>query len=226
MMESKCGETSVLGTFCVWGSWGVDKGWTPLPTRPQRYCDPASLVFVFFPLFFSAVSCCVQKSSRLRRCRGWPEVSTNTILFYRLFILFFSFLYPFFFPFFFFEDKEKERKENLLRFGEASLIHFFLTAGTGSWLRNSRATETDWDLRLRSAESDLRLRLKASFNRPLKRIWRVSSMASMSSMKSALILWEKFLSRSSALFCFCRDIRMIMKVDWTLQFYEPINELG
>ena len=30
---------------CVWDwGWGVDGGWTPLPTRPQRYCDPASLV--------------------------------------------------------------------------------------------------------------------------------------------------------------------------------------
>ena len=25
---------------------GVNGGWLPLPTRPQRYCDPASLVFV------------------------------------------------------------------------------------------------------------------------------------------------------------------------------------
>ena len=26
------------------GALGVDGGWLPLPTRPQRYCDPASLV--------------------------------------------------------------------------------------------------------------------------------------------------------------------------------------
>ena len=26
------------------GAWGVDRGWPPLPTRPQQYCDPASLV--------------------------------------------------------------------------------------------------------------------------------------------------------------------------------------
>ena len=26
------------------GSWDVDGGWMPLPTCPQRYCDPASLV--------------------------------------------------------------------------------------------------------------------------------------------------------------------------------------
>ena len=36
---------SVLDVFVyVWGAWGMDGGWMPLPTRPQRYCDPASLV--------------------------------------------------------------------------------------------------------------------------------------------------------------------------------------
>ena len=29
------------------GEWRVDGGWTLLPTRPQQYCDPASLVFLF-----------------------------------------------------------------------------------------------------------------------------------------------------------------------------------
>ena len=24
--------------------WGVDRGWMPLPTLPQRYCDPVSFV--------------------------------------------------------------------------------------------------------------------------------------------------------------------------------------
>ena len=28
------------------GALGADGGWLPLPTRPQRYCDPASLVLV------------------------------------------------------------------------------------------------------------------------------------------------------------------------------------
>ena len=41
-------KTSVLDVFlgrCVGGgAWGVDWGWMPLPTRPQQYCDPASLV--------------------------------------------------------------------------------------------------------------------------------------------------------------------------------------
>ena len=37
--ESKSAKTSVLDAFCV------DGGWMPLPTRPQRYCDPATLFF-------------------------------------------------------------------------------------------------------------------------------------------------------------------------------------
>ena len=28
----------------VYGGWGVNGGWMPLPTHPQRYRDPASLV--------------------------------------------------------------------------------------------------------------------------------------------------------------------------------------
>ena len=28
------------------GALGVDGGWLPLPTRPQRDCDPASLVLL------------------------------------------------------------------------------------------------------------------------------------------------------------------------------------
>ena len=44
--KSKSAETSVLDAFCAckWGNWGVDWGWMPLPTRPQRFLDPASLV--------------------------------------------------------------------------------------------------------------------------------------------------------------------------------------
>ena len=34
----------------VWGAWGTDKGWMPLPIRPQQYCDPASLVLLEMPL--------------------------------------------------------------------------------------------------------------------------------------------------------------------------------
>ena len=33
---------------------GVDGGWMPLPTHPQRYCDPVSLVYCcLFHSFFS-----------------------------------------------------------------------------------------------------------------------------------------------------------------------------
>ena len=31
-----------------WG-WGEAGGWPPLPTRPQRYCDPSSLVLISQP---------------------------------------------------------------------------------------------------------------------------------------------------------------------------------
>ena len=34
----------LLCMFVGKGYWGVDGGWKPLPTRPQQYCDPASLV--------------------------------------------------------------------------------------------------------------------------------------------------------------------------------------
>ena len=34
------------------GALGVNGGWLPLPTRPQQYCDPASLVLSFFHSFF------------------------------------------------------------------------------------------------------------------------------------------------------------------------------
>ena len=35
--------------LCVRGEdWGLVGGWRPLPTRPQQYCDPASLVQTVF----------------------------------------------------------------------------------------------------------------------------------------------------------------------------------
>ena len=45
--QLKIGKMSVLDASftCVWG-WGLDGGWTPLPTHPHHYCDPASLVFL------------------------------------------------------------------------------------------------------------------------------------------------------------------------------------
>ena len=36
---------SVLGRG-LGGVLSVDRGWPPLPTRPQQYCDPASLVLL------------------------------------------------------------------------------------------------------------------------------------------------------------------------------------
>ena len=48
MHKSKSGNMIVLdallGISVGEGAWAVDRGWMPLPTRPQRYCDPASLV--------------------------------------------------------------------------------------------------------------------------------------------------------------------------------------
>ena len=49
--ESKIGKQALKMLFLVCvlvvGAWGVAEGWMPLPTRPQRYCDPASLVLNF-----------------------------------------------------------------------------------------------------------------------------------------------------------------------------------
>ena len=46
--EWKSWKRSVLDMFClslsINGALGMYRCWTPLPTRPQRYCDPASLV--------------------------------------------------------------------------------------------------------------------------------------------------------------------------------------
>ena len=42
--------------------WGMDGGWMPLPTHPQRYCDPASLV-----LFLSATEYYSNLDYNLRR---------------------------------------------------------------------------------------------------------------------------------------------------------------
>ena len=45
--------------------WGVDWGWMPLPTRPQRYCDPTSLVWVLY--LMSNLGCFCW----LRVCFSW-----------------------------------------------------------------------------------------------------------------------------------------------------------
>ena len=84
-----------FGYVCWWGgAWGVDGGWMPLPTRPQRYCDPASLVLrqkekkiLFFPLllfflFFVFLS--------LIFFFLFPS-SSSSFLFFSFFFLFFFF---------------------------------------------------------------------------------------------------------------------------------------
>ena len=81
---------------CGVGSWGLDGGWTPLPARPQRYCDPASLVspWVYIKRFqlhvrFWTVSIAQWIPSRLRAflmhsahtddawCQGWNILNLN-----------------------------------------------------------------------------------------------------------------------------------------------------
>ena len=55
--ELKSGKMSVSVAFCAHvsvlkggfgGMLGVDGGRLPLPSRPQRYCEPASLVVLIF----------------------------------------------------------------------------------------------------------------------------------------------------------------------------------
>ena len=60
VIESKSGKTSVSSPFCECmyvglEYWGVDGGWTPLPTRSQWYCDPASLVLFIVPLQLTTI---------------------------------------------------------------------------------------------------------------------------------------------------------------------------
>ena len=85
MIESKSGKTSVLNTFCVClcvegEDWGLDKGWMPLPTCPQRYCDPASLVLITLTM---SVSKCDASLERLRSKlelflrNEWEEVTID-----------------------------------------------------------------------------------------------------------------------------------------------------
>ena len=56
-LELKMQETRIYNAAvvieCVWvfdsvweGGWGEAGVWLPLPNRPQRYCDPASLVYI------------------------------------------------------------------------------------------------------------------------------------------------------------------------------------
>ena len=55
-------------------SWGKAGGWMPLPTRPQRYCDPASLVL--FVSFFHCRICKDQSAQSLSvENPGTPSIS-------------------------------------------------------------------------------------------------------------------------------------------------------
>ena len=56
---------SILDGFCVCVGKGVDVdgGWLPLPTRVQRYCDPASLVFLL--LYLGVLTCMVPEFASL-----------------------------------------------------------------------------------------------------------------------------------------------------------------
>ena len=49
--------------FVLGRGLGVNGGWPPLPTRPQRYCDPASLVVLTRSLDLSHVRQHFQKMS-------------------------------------------------------------------------------------------------------------------------------------------------------------------
>ena len=53
------------------GALSVDGGWLPLPTRPQRYCDPASLVVSM------ATSFRFRSLLRLNQNRGFAEPSSR-----------------------------------------------------------------------------------------------------------------------------------------------------
>ena len=62
----------------VWGGgWGVDGGWMPLPTRPQRYCDPASLVS--FYLIFDGFE---HKDFFLKVTESFSQLTSSTISYF------------------------------------------------------------------------------------------------------------------------------------------------
>ena len=58
--------------------WGVYGGWMPLPTRPQRYCDPASLVVKFGPSTGSFLVACYVTLYPALFVRWWVGLSCFT----------------------------------------------------------------------------------------------------------------------------------------------------
>ena len=77
--ESKSGKTSVLDAFMGIGvggeAWDVDGSWMSLPTRPQRYCDLASLAFSFLvfhnPCNFDIAACLKIERARVPGARSF-----------------------------------------------------------------------------------------------------------------------------------------------------------
>ena len=67
--------TRTAGLFLL-ETLGVDGGWLPLPTRPQRYCDPTSLVNT--PLGRLHCSFPPQHSALLRSLRSARSVHEQT----------------------------------------------------------------------------------------------------------------------------------------------------
>ena len=71
-------ETSFFEAFCVcvcgkvgW-ALGVDGGWLPLLTRPQRYCDPALLVFFHgLAIFLTLTSIQHEEGHYMRKILFW-----------------------------------------------------------------------------------------------------------------------------------------------------------
>ena len=49
--NKRFGYISIIFYMLVCREWGLDGGWTPLATRPHRYCDPPSLVSIDTSLF-------------------------------------------------------------------------------------------------------------------------------------------------------------------------------
>ena len=76
-------------SVCVWGwgALGVVGGWMPLPTRPQRYCDPASLVNLR-ACRIRTLFCSFRRASNICFICA---ICTNSFV---VFFLFFAFLCP------------------------------------------------------------------------------------------------------------------------------------
>ena len=61
----------------VGGGLGYGWGWMPLPIRPQRYCDPASLVLNITTHFLSRARCSTTRF--VCWMNGWTDVQTDNL---------------------------------------------------------------------------------------------------------------------------------------------------